>query len=156
MQSRKRAALIFGGSFILFFILFGVTAPKTDTSNNESQATKTPSTTTKPVAAPSNNPVPANPKLSKQAAQKDLDEIMGLAKKAGLVISYEFSNSASVVYSGNTWYSQTVAFKKDFMAKIAIDKEAITGYRHFEVRDAYSNEKVAEVTAFSGSLKVYK
>lgn len=81
---------------------------------------------------------------------------MALGKKSGLVTSYEFSESANVVYVGPLWYTQQVPFKKDFIAKIAMLKTNITGYRHFEVRDSYSNEKVAEVTAFSGSLEVYK
>jgi hypothetical protein len=42
------------------------------------------------------------------------------------------------------------------LAKVATLKKAITGYNHFEVRDAYSDEKVAEVTAFTNSLEVYK
>ena len=91
-----------------------------------------------------------------QSAQKELSAIIDLAKQAGLVVSYEFSNSASVVYIGSTWYAQTVAFKKDFIAKIGILKNQITGYTHFEVRDAYSNEKVGEITAFSQSIEVYK
>ncbi len=94
--------------------------------------------------------------ISKESAQKDLDEIISLGKKAGLIVSYEFSDKATVVYIGSTWYTQTVAFKKDFMAKIASLKKVITGYNHFEARDAYSNEKVAEVTAFSNSIEVYK
>ena len=68
----------------------------------------------------------------------------------------DFSDSATVVYVGPVWYTQTVAFKKDFLAKTAMLKKAVTGYGHFEVRDAHSNEKVAEVTAFSQSLEVYK
>ena len=81
---------------------------------------------------------------------------MNIAKTAGLVSSYEFSDRATVVYADMIWYTQTVSFKKDFIAKVALLKEKITGYRHFEVRDAYSNEKLAEVTAFLGSLEVYK
>lgn len=92
----------------------------------------------------------------KEKAKKELDEVINLSKKANLVSSYEFSDRASIVYVDSMWYTQTVQFKKDFMAKIAILKEKITGYRHFEVKDTYSNEKVGEVTAFSGSLEVYK
>jgi cytoskeletal protein RodZ len=105
------------------------------------------------------NNVPVKEDTSSQdkaVAQKELDKIMSLAKQSGLVVSYEFSNSATVVYIGQVWYAQTVQFKKDFIAKIAMLKEQITGYRHLEVRDAYSNEKVAEVTAFAGSLEIYK
>ncbi len=92
----------------------------------------------------------------KEAAQKELNEVIDLATKAGLVKSYEFSDKASIVYAGPVWYTQTVAFKKDFLAKVATLKKSITGYSHFEVHDAYSNEKVGEVTAFSQSLEVYK
>lgn len=95
-------------------------------------------------------------KSDKENAQKELDTIIALGKKAGLITSYEFSDMASVVYVGRIWYTQTVSFKKDFLAEIASLKESITGYRHFEVRDAYSDEKVGEVTAFMGSLEVYK
>lgn len=92
----------------------------------------------------------------KAAAQKKLDDILDLAKKAGLVTSYEFSETARVVYVGRVWYTQTVAFKKDFLGSIALPLKTVTGYHRFEVLDAYSNEKVAEVTAFSGSIEVYK
>lgn len=92
----------------------------------------------------------------KAEAQRKLKEIMDLAIKATLVESYEFSDKASVVYVSPMWYTQTVTFKKDFLASIAMPKKASTGYSHFEVRDARSNEKVAEVTAFSQSLEVYK
>lgn len=81
---------------------------------------------------------------------------MALGKKSGLVTAYEFSDSATVVYVGNVWYTQTVQFKKDFLASIGMLKKQITGYQHLEIRDAYSNEKVAEITAFGGSLEVYR
>lgn len=93
---------------------------------------------------------------SKEEAQKELDEVMKLAQSSGLVTSYEFSEKANVVYIGKIWYTQTVSFKKDFMGKVAGLKKTITGYHRFEILDTYSNEKVAEVTAFSGSLEVYK
>jgi cell division protein FtsL len=125
-------------------LLAGLTSKTEDkvVSNNDVQNTKT--------------EVTKENTLSKENAQKELDEIISLGKKAGLISSYEFSDKATVVYVGDTWYTQTVSFKKDLMAKIATLKKIIIGYRHFEVRDAYSNEKVAEVAAFSGSLEVYK
>jgi hypothetical protein len=49
----------------------------------------------------------------------------------------------------------TVAFKKDFLAKVAMLQQVISGRHFFEVRNERSNEKVGEVTAFSGSLEVY-
>ncbi len=97
-----------------------------------------------------------NDVAKKDNAEKELKEVMDLGIKANLVESYEFSDKASVVYVSSVWYAQTVAFKKDFLAKTAMLKKAVTGYGHFEVRDAHSNEKVAEVTAFSQSLEVYK
>lgn len=57
---------------------------------------------------------------------------------------------------GSVWEGLTVAFKKDFLAKVAVLQQAISGRHFFEVRDDYSKEKVGEVTAFSGSLEVYK
>lgn len=93
---------------------------------------------------------------AKAEAQEKLDELMALGKKSGLVTAYEFSDSATVVYVGNVWYTQTVQFKKDFLASIGMLKKQITGYQHLEIRDAYSNEKVAEITAFGGSLEVYR
>lgn len=112
------------------------------------------------VSLGGNNTVPeVTPAVSQQdkdAAQKELVEFMNLAKGAGMVTSYEFSETGNTVYVGNIWYTQTVQFKKDFLGKIALLKQKITGYHHFEVHDAYSNDKVAEVTAFGGSLEVYK
>lgn len=94
--------------------------------------------------------------VSSEQAQKELKDLMTLSKKAELVTSYEFSDFANVVYVSGVWYTQTVQFKKDFIAKIGMLKKSITGYTHFEVRDAYSNEKVGELTAFSQSIEVYK
>lgn len=115
----------------------------------ETKTTDNKSTSTAQTKAPTNS-------TSKVQAQKDLDDIMSLMIRAHVVKSYEFSNSANVVYVDYVWYSQDVTFKKDCLAKIAMLKDAITGYRHFEMRDAYSNELVAEVTAFSSSLEVYR
>jgi len=109
-----------------------------------------------PTPAVKEAATPTEPTLSKEQAQKELDSIMDLGKKSGLVTSYEFSNSASVVYVGNIWYTQTVQQKKDFIAYVGLRKKAITGYSHFEVRDGHSNEKVAELTAFTSSIEVYK
>jgi hypothetical protein len=81
---------------------------------------------------------------------------MDTAEKAALVSSYEFSETERVIYVTDVWYGMTVAFKKDLLAKVAMLQEAMTGHHYFEVRNDHSNEKVAEVTAFSGSLEVYK
>lgn len=108
------------------------------------------STNTEPNP-PSNTPTNS---ISKEDAQKELDEVISLAKDAGLVTSYEFSDKASVVYVSSLWYTQTVQFKKDFMAKVSTLKHAVTGYTRFEVRDYKSNEVVGEVKY--NSLEVYK
>jgi hypothetical protein len=60
------------------------------------------------------------------------------------------------VYIDSVWYTQKVDFKKDFIAKVGLLKKAVTGYSHFEVRDAYTDEKVGELTAFTQSIEVYK
>ena len=99
--------------------------------------------------------------VAKEQAQKELDDLMAKAKKAGLVTSYNFTEVDANdwiwdVYVGKVWYTQTVQQKKDFIAYISLRKEVITGYRHFKVYDGYTNEKVAEVASFSGSIEVYK
>lgn len=99
---------------------------------------------------------PAQDSQAKEKAEEELKAFMDLSIQATLVSSYEFSESANVVYVGSIWYSQTAIQKKDFLAYVAKAKKEATGYHHFEVHDAYTDEKVAEVTAFSGALKVYK
>jgi hypothetical protein len=108
------------------------------------------------VNNPSHNQNQVVSQEDKDKAKKELDDLMALGKKSGLVTSYEFSDTATVVYVSKYWYTQTVVFKKDFLAKVSYLKEKMTGYRHFKVIDAYSNEKVAEVTAFTGAFEVYK
>lgn len=127
-------------------------------------ALDTPSPAPTPVTIAETTPEPSqkpqtpvvDEQKAKQEAQAELDKVMELSKTAGLISSYEFSDKASVVYADKAWYTQTVTFKKDFLAKVSSLKKTITGYHRFEVLDAYSNEKLAEVTAFSGSLEVYK
>ncbi len=93
---------------------------------------------------------------NKEQSQEALEALITLSKEAGVISSYEFSETANVVYVTDAWYNLDVSFKKDLLGKIASLKEAATGYHRFEVRNAKSNEKVAEVTAFSGSIEVYK
>lgn len=128
------------------------------------------STNVEKAAQTSDTPVqettPAKPteeetSIAREQAQTELDDLMSKAKKAGLVTSYDFSKlDANTwrwdVYVGKVWYTQTVQQKKDFIAYISLRKEVITGYRHFKVYDGYTNEKVAEVASFSGSIEVYK
>ena len=96
--------------------------------------------------------------ISKEQAQKELIDFMEIAKEAKLVSSYELldKNKESIVYIDSMWYTQKVDFKKDFIAKIGMLKKTLTGYTHFEAKDAYTNEKVAEITAFSQSIEIYK
>lgn len=150
MPNRKVVSLGLGGAMVVFFALF----------INLSDDTNTPSTVANEDGAKAvENTAPADSTttgMSKEDAEKELDEFMALSKKAGLVTSYEFSESASVVYVGEIWYSQTAVQKKDFIAYVGKLKKAITGYQNFKLKDAYSDEVVAELTAFSGDLKVYK
>jgi len=82
---------------------------------------------------------------------------MKLSAKGDLVHSYAFGvDKLQRVYVGSAWYLMDVGFKKDFMAKIALLLKDINGRDYFEVHDAYSDEKVGEVTAFSGSIEVYR
>lgn len=90
-----------------------------------------------------------------EAAKKDLADDVRLAKQGNMITSYEFSESSATMYAGPAWYFQPVTFKKDFLASIAMLKKKIYGYQHFEIHDALSDEKVAEVTSL-GSLKIYK
>ena len=147
----KKFLYIAGTLIILFFI--GLANPVKPQPNPQNQASAGDASSQQTV---SENSPQSEDQSSKEASQKELDRLMDLSKAGGLVVSYEFSDSASVVYVGKVWYDQTVTFKKDFLAKIGELKKAIRGYQHFEVKDAYSNEKVAEITPFSGSLEVYK
>lgn len=168
-KQAKVVATIVVGIFIFFAIMALSSEDKTNekiaqeqiqpTSQKAEVATPTATNTDVQKAedkAKADQEKAAAEKAAKEKAQKELDDVIALSKKAGLVKSYEFSDKANVVYVNKMWYTQDVSFKKDFLAKIASLKTAITGYHRFEVRDAYSNEKVAEVTAFSGSLEVYK
>lgn len=136
---------------VVLLVLFGSTLPESDTPSPVAVVTPTPEMKQE---APQETAKPSEDEKVK--AQAELDEVLILATKAGLIKSYEFSETKRVIYADKVWYTQTVTFKKDFMAKVASLRKTITGYHRFEVRDAYSDEKVGEVTAFSGSIEVYK
>ncbi len=166
LATRKSVSMWFGGAVVIFFILFNVTTDNSSTpATVASEDTAEVAVETTNSATPSEQQVaeetkaeetPATDSKPKADAQKELEEFMALSKKATLVTSYEFSESANVVYVGEIWYSQTAVQKKDFLAFVADLKKKSTGYHNFKVQDAYSDELVAEVTAFSGALKVYK
>lgn len=120
-----------------------------------------------PIPTPSNPVVNEKPKvventsatqtISKEDAQKEFDKLMDLSKKSGLVKSYEMDvNTSLKIYVGDVWYKQEVTFKKDMLAKFSSLEQTIFGRHRLEVLDAYSNAKLAEVTAFSGSIEIYK
>lgn len=97
------------------------------------------------------------PTLSKEDAQKEFDRLMDLSKQSGLVKSYEMTEDVSLtIFVSKLWYTLEVQFKKDMIAKFSTLQQAIYGRHRLEVRDAFSNEKVAEVTAFSGSIEILK
>ena len=98
----------------------------------------------------------AAPSTSATDAAKQFNDLMDLSEKGNLVSSYTFSDTERVIHVTDVWYSMTVQFKKDFLAKVAMLQETMSGKHFFEVRDEHSNDKVGEVTAFSGALEVYK
>lgn len=91
-----------------------------------------------------------------EKAKTELKDTLTAYEKAGAVHSYKFDESARVVYADSNWYGQTVTQKKDFIAYVGSHLDVMLGNHHFEVRDAYSNELAGEMTAFSGSIEVYK
>jgi hypothetical protein len=107
-------------------------------------------------AAP--QPVATTPQTasSTASAAQEFEDLMKLSQQGNLVSSYNFSEVERVIYVSDVWFGLSVQFKKDFLAKVAMLQKAITGHHYFEVRNDRSNEKVGEVTAFSGSLEVYK
>lgn len=105
--------------------------------------------------APTSQTAPLSSASSTEASN-EFKDVMHMARQAGLVSSYEFSDSERVIYVTELWFAMTVSFKKDFLARVALLQEAISGRQYFEVRNDRSNEKVGEVTAFGGSLEVYR
>lgn len=92
----------------------------------------------------------------KQKAWKNFVDSLNLMKEGGIISSYDFSETANVIYVSTGWYTMPVQQKKDFLTSLSVMKKVATGYHRLEVRDAYSNEKVAEVTSFSGAVEIYK
>lgn len=149
MPNRKVVSLGLGGAMVVFLVLFGINSDNSTPATvvNEDSVKTTEDTT--PAESVSQ-------KMSKEDAQKELDELMSLSIKAGLVTSYKISDTGNIVYVGPTWYTQTAIQKKDFLAYVANLKEAITGYRNFRVQDAYTDEVVAEFNSLGGDFKIYK
>ncbi len=137
-------AIFFGIGFI--GTIFDDTPRPTPTPTTQEVKTEAPKETATQTSSP-----------NKEEAQKEFDRLMGLSKQSGLVTSYEMSADTPLkIFVSKLWYTQEVSFKKDMIAKFSSLEQAIYGRHRLEVRDAYSNEKVAEVTAFSGSFEVYK
>ena len=88
--------------------------------------------------------------------ENDLKTIMDGFIEDGLVKSYNFSDERVVYIDSEVWYFFPVVDKKNFLLIIKSDLEKSTGYHRFKVRDYRSNEVLAEVTAFSGSIEIYK
>jgi hypothetical protein len=106
------------------------------------------------TAAPSQQQATASATTSDAA--REFTDVMDTAERAGLVSSYQFSGTERVIYVTDLWYQMSVTFKKDFLAEIGMLQQRISGRHAFEVHHEQSNEKVGEVTAFGGSLEVYK
>ena len=122
--------------------------------------------TPRPTPTPSAPVVKEEPKeevkpqvsqASKDEAMKEFKRLMDLSIASGLVKSYEMTKDTPLkIFVSKIWYTQEVQFKKDMVAKFSTLQQTIYGRRRLEVRDAFSNEKVAEVTAFSGSIEILK
>ena len=122
--------------------------------------------TPRPTPTPSAPVVKEEPKeevkpqvsqASKDEAMKEFKRLMDLSIASGLVKSYEMTKDTPLkIFVSKLWYTQEVQFKKDMVAKFSTLQQTIYGRRRLEVRDAFSNEKVAEVTAFSGSIEILK
>ena len=140
-MSNKVLAGLVGLTLIAVFLFEG-----------QSRTGSTPATASQQEATPTTS----KSTMSGSEAAKEFKDLMDLSEKSTLVSSYEFSETGRVIYVTDVWYSMTVAFKKDFLAKVAMLQEAISGKHFFEVRNDHSNEKVGEVTAFSGAPEVYK
>ncbi len=131
------------GTLIVFAVIGLASGPDPDTGS--------PQPTSKP------NDVAAVPSSAdKEKAAKALKDYMELGIKTGIIKSYEFSDRRNLVYVTKLWYVMDVAQKKTFLTAVKNTKSVSTGEHFFEVRDGYSDEKVAEVTAFLGSLEIYK
>lgn len=138
IESHQILTIIIGAAV---FAIVGTTAMSNSTAASRAEA---------------QNGVASSTSLSAVDVAAQFKDLMNTGEKAGLVSSYEFSDSERVIYVTDVWNSMTVALKKDFLAKVAMLQEAISGRHFFEARNEHSNEKVGEVTAFSGSLEVYK
>lgn len=141
----KRSLIVL--SLLIFIAFIVVISSSSDNKENTQVVSK-------------NEPI-REPAMSKEQAQKELEQLMQQAVQAQLISSYDFKEIGENVYRwdifvGKNWYMQTVQQKKVFIAFIAIRKKAITGYSNFKLNDAYTNEKVAEVTSFSSSIEIYK
>ncbi len=122
--------------------------------------------TPRPTPTPSAPVVKEEPKeevkpqvsqASKDEAMKEFKRLMDLSIASGLVKSYEMTKDTPLkIFVSKIWYTQEVQFKKDMVAKFSTLQQTIYGRHRLEVRDAFSNEKVAEVTAFSGSIEILK
>lgn len=150
MSKAKKVFLMVGGAIVALMVIGSLSSDEPSQQPAEQQTPKQETVVEKPAE------VPQEPQVSKEEAQNQLVELMELSKAAKIVTSYEFSEKAVVVYVDKAWYEQPATFKKDFLARVASLKKITTGYKHFEIRDTYSDEKVAEVTSFTGSLEVYK
>lgn len=161
--TRKKALLFLGGGWLFLSVLAsslnGGSQPQSDAKKSVATAATSTGKTEEPKTVQDDKQAQqdeATKKAEADKAEKELTDFMHLAIKGGLVSSYEFSDTANEVFVGSPWYNMTVQDKKDFMAYIAMRKKIVRGYAFFTVKDAYSNEKVGEVTSFSNSLEVYR
>ena len=116
MKSRKQASLIFGGCFVLFFILFGVTAPSSQTPTSNPVATQAPATSASvPIVA---SATPAVQTTATKAAPQPVPTVKATPASAPQT---DDQNTSSV---SNETVSQTNAVAK------AIDYLNYTAFSH--------------------------
>jgi len=104
---------------------------------------------------PSNQPVAqspvAQPSVTNVADVQALKDFEVKWQNVGLIDSV---NSNGTVYVDSPWYLMTVQQKDEFLQQLEQLKTAAFGGCNFDVRDAYSDEKVGGVTLFFCSPEV--
>lgn len=95
----------------------------------------------------------------KQTQIAEWDKLVATGKEAKVIYKDTRTLGDTEVYEvyvDRNWYLLKVDQKKNLISKFSTIKEKITGFKNIKFKDSNSNELVAEVTSFSGSVEVYK
>lgn len=94
MPSRKRASMIFGGAWVVFFVLFGITSAPASTTDNQpaSQNAPSPATQDATAATSSVSPQAQAPETSQQKLD---DTVKSQLQQTSLQVSYKDTNIAN-------------------------------------------------------------